>query len=802
MAQDSREIEREDFLVGYTETLPFSLYPFQEESLLAWFTSDQGVLVCAPTGMGKTVIAEAAMFEALHTGKQAYYTTPLIALTDQKFHELQQRAESWGFSSQDVGLVTGNRRINPDARLLVVVAEILLNRLLQSAQFDMEHVSVVVMDEFHSFADPERGIVWEMTLGLLPPHVRTLLLSATVGNAQEFSYWLERCHQRRLTLVQSDERRVPLTFQWVPDKLLDDLLPELARGSEAERFTPALVFCFNRDECWARAEQLKGKRLIDDERQSRLDLELRQHDWTQGAGPKLKQILQRGVGVHHAGVLGKYRRIVEHLFQQKLMSVCVCTETLAAGINLPARSVVLPSLVKGPFSHKKLIDASSAHQMFGRAGRPQFDSQGFVFAMAHEDDVKIAKWREQYDRIPDDSRDPNVRRRKKELKKKAPKRRTTEQYWTEEQFLKVVASPPGKLYSRGQLPWRVLVHALQATSDVAKLRTLISKRLMDPPRIAAAQRQLDDMLIALWRAGYVELEPHPNLNQQQSGAPTQTDLHGIPSSQVPPAPPTLFGQNIAGSPPAAALSNSSEPPGLASAANKPTETDDSAARYHAERAVATDRLVRLTSFRGIHPFYGDFVVNHLGVADEAEILQITESVLELAVPVARMLRVPSRDRLPAGPLAVGRIDPQLLSLGLATEQELLGNLDERDLDPADRVWPLTLAEKMKMLFEHEYPAAGQVRIEPVWAVGELFEFGGDFNKFIVSHQLQKQEGIVFRHLLRMVLLLAEFSTLCPPDADQQQWAVQLGSIRDRIVASCQKVDPTSTQRTLEQAAAG
>ena len=210
------------------------------------------------------------------------------------------------------------------------------------------------------------------------------------------------------------------------DQLLDDLLPELAKGDENDRFTPALVFCFNREECWSRAEQLKGKRLIDAGRQSLLDYELKKHDWTQGVGPKLKQILQRGVGVHHAGVLGKYRRIVEHLFQEKLLSVCVCTETLAAGINLPARSVVVPSLVKGPFSNKKLIDPSSGHQMFGRAGRPQFDSQGFVFALAHEDDVKIAKWRERYDRFPDDSRDPNLRRQKKELKKRMPKRRATE----------------------------------------------------------------------------------------------------------------------------------------------------------------------------------------------------------------------------------------------------------------------------------------------------------------------------------------------------------------------------------------
>src|SRR5262249_12309306 len=156
-------------------------------------------------------IAQAALFEALHTGTVAYYTTPLIALTEQKFHEMQDCARRWGFSPDDVGLVTGNRRVNPNARILVVVAEILLNRLLHPEGFQFDNVSAVVMDEFHNFADPQRGIVWELALGMLPAHIRLLLLSATVGNATEFLNWLERSHLRKLDLVEGKERKVPLT---------------------------------------------------------------------------------------------------------------------------------------------------------------------------------------------------------------------------------------------------------------------------------------------------------------------------------------------------------------------------------------------------------------------------------------------------------------------------------------------------------------------------------------------------------------------------------------------------------------
>src|SRR5438132_2842431 len=202
---------RSELAEQYLAQLPYKPYPVQEEALLTWFTNDQGVLVCAPTGTGKTLIAQAALFEALHTGKVAYYTTPLIALTEQKFQEMQAAAVRWGFKAEDVGLVTGNRRVNPGARVLVVVAEILLNRLLHPEGFDFSHVAAVVMDEFHSFADPQRGIVWELSLNMLPKHVRLLLLSATVGNSVEFVNWLDRVHGRKIELVEGRERNVPLT---------------------------------------------------------------------------------------------------------------------------------------------------------------------------------------------------------------------------------------------------------------------------------------------------------------------------------------------------------------------------------------------------------------------------------------------------------------------------------------------------------------------------------------------------------------------------------------------------------------
>ncbi|MCH7884991.1 MAG: DEAD/DEAH box helicase [Planctomycetes bacterium] len=495
-------MDRGEICDRFLDSVSFELYPFQEEALLAWFEVDGGLLVSAPTGMGKTLIAEAALFEALHTGRRLYYTTPLIALTEQKFREFQDKAEDWGFDRRDVGFITGNRKENPDARICVVVAEILLNHLLEEQQ-RLHDVGAVVMDEFHYFNEPERGIVWELSLVLLPPHIRLMLLSATVGNSVEFVHWLRKEHGRKVQVVQTDERRVPLEFEWVGDKLLTEHLPQMVEGDDAQRRSPALVFCFNRDECWEVAERIKGVKLIDQATRAQIEEHLDAEMFSQGAGPKLRQMLIRGVAVHHAGILPKYKEKVETLFLKKLIPIVVCTETLAAGINLPARSVVLSTLVKGKRGDKKLVLPSAAHQMFGRAGRPQFDSKGYVYALAHADDVKIVKWRRKYDQIDPKSKDPGLMRARKQLERKKPSRRKTEQYWSEGQFKTLIEAGPAKLLSRGMIPYQVLIYLLTRTGSLHTAREFLSKRFNTPERLKKFQDQLDHMVGNLASFGYV-----------------------------------------------------------------------------------------------------------------------------------------------------------------------------------------------------------------------------------------------------------------------------------------------------------
>ena len=743
-------VSRDELGMQYIAQLPYPPYPVQEEALLAWFTTEQGVLVCAPTGTGKTLIAQAALYEALHSNTVAYYTTPLIALTEQKFQEMQASAERWGFSRDDIGLVTGNRKVNPNARLLIVVAEILLNRLLHQDGFDFTNTSAVIMDEFHSFADPERGIVWELSLSLLPKNVRLLLLSATVGNAVEFLNWLERMHDRKLELVEGRERKIPLTYHWIPDEFLNDHLVSMAKGDDATRKTPALVFAFNRDECWSIAEQLKGLDLLNSPQKSALQKEVDLLDWPVGIGPKLKQMLRRGVGVHHAGLLPKYRRVVEDLFEKKLLSVALCTETLAAGINLPARSVVLTSLVKGPFGKEKVIDPSTAHQIFGRAGRPQYDTEGFVYALPHDDDIRLVKWKKLYEQIPETTKDPALLKKKKEMLRKKPTRNNQRKYWAETDFDKLKGAPPARLYSKGPLPWRLLAYLLKISPDVDIIRTVIRKRLLDQPRIEAGMKQLDRMLTILHDRGFVRLEPEP---------PKPVELA---PGEVPPV-----------------LATPPEP-------------------YIPKLAHPTPELDKLLAFRAVHPLYGAFLVEHLGIANQQERIQLFESVLELPRPLLKFVRVPYD--MPPGPLQTERLDAELINRGLIASPVPPGENDDDDDDfiPWDER-PPHFAEKMRLLFDAHYPTVTDVNTTAVWAAGEVLAFGGNFNNFITHKDLAKQEGLIFRHLLRMILLLEEFGQVVPPGTDAATWQADLKDIADKLAEACRQVDPTSTEETIKKA---
>ncbi|MCH8251904.1 MAG: DEAD/DEAH box helicase [Planctomycetes bacterium] len=694
-------MNRDEICDKFLDVLQFDLYPFQEEALLAWFEIDGGLLVTAPTGMGKTLVAEAAIFEALHTRRRIYYTTPLIALTDQKFREFQDRAEAWGFDRDDVGLITGNRRVNPDAIVRVVVAEILLNHILSPDNL-LGDTAAVVMDEFHNFNDFERGVVWELSLVLLPKNIRLMLLSATVGNAIEFTRWLREEHDRPLRIVQTDERRVPLEFSWIDDKLITDHLLDMLDEDDAAHRAPALVFCFNRDECWEVAERLKGLSLIPAETRKRIDEELDPAVFRDGIGPKLRQMLIRGVGVHHAGVLPKYKETVERLFLAKLIPFVVCTETLAAGINLPARSVVLRTLLKGKPRERKLLPPSTAHQIFGRAGRPQFDTKGYVFVLAHEDDAKIRKWQAKYEKLDSGSKDPGIMRARKALERKRPSRRKTEQYWSEGQLKTLIKASPANLASRAMIPYQVLIYLLNTYGALHYVREFLAKRFNTPDRLEGFQKQLDHMIANLAAFGF--------LVQAEDG----------------------------------------------------------------DHVTLDDSITTLLDFRSVDPLYGSFLAQTLAPASLEEKLDVLESVLPLPPAIQRPL-FPPEDAVP-GPLQTSVIEPALIKAGIlsatgsAPEPDGPESLADRwDDDFEENHDPRNLPEMLAALYETRLASPEIIPVQPKRVLGGLLDFNKDFFKFTAARNLQKNEGLMLRHLLRLVILAGEFHTRTD-DPDYQRIA--------------------------------
>lgn len=351
-------------------------YPVQEQAAAHIFAG-RSVLVTVPTGTGKTLMAKAGILRALRAKKTAIYTTPLRALTEEKYRELCD-----DFGEQNVGFATGDYKVNPDAPIQVLVAEILWNRIYGDR---VNHpADIVIMDEGHYFNDPERGYVWEQSIIGLHPRSQLIILSATVGYPQAFAQWVYITRRIPLELVISHERRVPLTHEFREQYLIEVVKELFAAGDY-----PAIVFSFGRELCFERARLLRScPRFTTDEEKTKIEAAVALVVLDGGLGPELTKMLAHGIGIHHAGILPSYRRLVEQLTLDRLLKFVVTTETISAGINLPAKRVIFPSLRKHIRGKARILYPAEYHQMAGRAGRPQFDKEGIAITLAPEEVVQ------------------------------------------------------------------------------------------------------------------------------------------------------------------------------------------------------------------------------------------------------------------------------------------------------------------------------------------------------------------------------------------------------------------------------
>src|SRR5690348_489460 len=425
------------------------LYPHQEDAILE-VLAGSNVVLATPTGSGKSMVATAAHVAAMSERRVSFYTAPIKALVSEKFFALCDV-----FGPADVGLLTGDASVNPEAPIICCTAEVLANiALREGAQAD---VGLVIMDEFHYYGDPQRGWAWQVPL-LELPQAQFVLMSATLGDVTQIAADLSRRNGRETAIVDKAERPVPLTFGWSLDPLTDTL-KELVDTGQA----PVYVVHFTQAAAVEQATALLNPALpkpVDPERLARHLAEIR---FGAGFGKTLSKLLRRGVGVHHAGMLPRYRRLVEQLAQEGLLTIICGTDTLGVGINVPIRTVLFTGLAKYDGSRQRILRAREFHQIAGRAGRAGFDTIGHVVVQApeHVIDNERAKAKAAAKNAAMSEQQLAKRRSKAQLKKPPP----GTVVWTEKTFDKLVAGAPEPLRSRMRVDNSMLVNVVAREED-------------------------------------------------------------------------------------------------------------------------------------------------------------------------------------------------------------------------------------------------------------------------------------------------------------------------------------------------
>src|SRR6195952_5675583 len=366
-----------DAFTGWSGEQGLSLYPHQEEAAIELF-SDNNVVLATPTGSGKSLVAIAAHFAALAYRRITFYTAPIKALVSEKFFALCEV-----FGAENVGMLTGDASVNADAPIICCTAEVLANiALREGAGAD---VGQVVMDEFHYYADGQRGWAWQVPL-LCLPQAQFLLMSATLGDVSEITTDLTRRTARETVLIDDAHRPVPLTYSWSVEPL-HELLEQLVAADQA----PIYVVHFTQASAMERAQSLLSAKLCTREEREAIADAIGAFRFTAGFGRILSKLVRGGIGVHHAGMLPRYRRMVEQLAQTGLLKVICGTDTLGVGINVPIRTVVFTGLAKFDGTNHRLLKAREFHQIAGRAGRAGFDTSGHVVVQAPEHAIENAR---------------------------------------------------------------------------------------------------------------------------------------------------------------------------------------------------------------------------------------------------------------------------------------------------------------------------------------------------------------------------------------------------------------------------
>jgi superfamily II RNA helicase len=425
----------------WAQSRGLSLYPAQAEALIE-IVSGSNLILSTPTGTGKSLVAVGAHFAALAQGKRSYYTAPIKALVSEKFFALVDI-----FGAANVGMVTGDSSVNPDAPIICCTAEILANVALRNGP-DSD-VDQVVMDEFHFYSDPDRGWAWQVPL-LELPRVQFIVMSATLGDVAWLASDLTRRTRRETALVTGVERPVPLHYYYETTPIHETVEELLATGQ-----APIYIVHFSQAAALERAQALAGAKVATREQRDAIGELIGGFRFTTSFGNTLSRLLRLGIGVHHAGMLPKYRRLVEQLAQSGQLRVICGTDTLGVGINVPIRTVLLTALTKYDGTRMRQLSAREFHQIAGRAGRAGYDTAGTVVAQAPEHETENA-------RLVKKAGDDPVKL-KRIVRKKAPEGFVS---WGDPSFQRLIAAEPETLTSSMKMTAAMLINVIGRGGDV------------------------------------------------------------------------------------------------------------------------------------------------------------------------------------------------------------------------------------------------------------------------------------------------------------------------------------------------
>ncbi|MSO86055.1 MAG: DUF3516 domain-containing protein [Acidimicrobiia bacterium] len=475
-----------DAFADWVTNRGLTLYPAQEEALID-VVSGSNVIVATPTGSGKSLVAAGAHFAALAAGQRTFYTAPIKALVSEKFFDLCHM-----FGRETVGMMTGDAAVNPAAPIICCTAEILANIALRRGE--QADVGQAVMDEFHFYADPDRGWAWQVPL-LTLPHVQFILMSATLGDVTRFEADLTTRTGRPTTTVRSATRPVPLDYSFRLTPVLETIDDLLEQGK-----APIYIVHFTQASASERAQQLMSTNLCTREEKDRITELIADFRFSTGFGKTLSRFVRSGVGVHHAGMLPKYRRLVERLAQAGLLKVICGTDTLGVGINVPIRTVLFTALSKYDGTRTRHLGAREFHQIAGRAGRAGYDVEGSVVVQAPEHVTENEK------AVAKAGDDPKKRR--KIVRKKAPEGFVS---WGEGTFERLVAAEAEPLTSSFAVSHSMLLNVLDRPGDgCLALRRLLTDNHETRPAQRAHIRRAIGTYRSLMAAGVIERLDEPD----------------------------------------------------------------------------------------------------------------------------------------------------------------------------------------------------------------------------------------------------------------------------------------------------